>query len=806
MVYSTAEEVLAASRARFDSYGDLVVQARRSAQGDVVFMDLGDLEGAAAGMSNDPPPVALVRAGGFPRPGPGRTPGSALHVRDSVYKVIVVLLATSAYLNLTELFDPEDADQVDIQGLCKLRHSLSKVTDQALSTKAWDLSRSGSVGVVLKFGSGGSRDDKGRHLAVAVQATLTKNAVVCTCSEAESCLLEKGCFLQEPMELALEALRGALGVTMADVFEILSVSLRMRSRAVGRAVLYGPSTCVVRMPGGSWPFAVVRKTRAANWICYSCRTADGSCHHAKAATTAARRAAHGTSGSGSDAESATDESGADDDDATGAGLYSSDAGGPQGALPGIDGAAGNDVNRFKQVPQSTRPRHIVPPRAAQVERASILRSLQDPSIVLFFPAAKLCPFCSVRRTTGLTRREVQVECGEGVACGTIYVWRCGKCNIRVIPSGRDRGIVFTSSSTAYSEVFLFETAVSLSRNGCSLRSSAYLREAYRELSEEHVFPEATTALGSVSTLRKAIVLYLSLVIAGLPATMTRCERCMRPDGSYAIICFDGLQLGYRLKFMLPFLRSAVSVSPIARASVYAQVIKDGALAKALGGVMSAAVTTPRNNISTIAAMRGNVMAFIVLTGYVVADGVETTFAGSTLEKIPARKERGWDPVEDGGIKVELIEFIRSFFMCRRAARAVALPIASTKWASSIATRGGHSGASALAPTRNVLASWCSTSPRASGCRLSLSSNGLPLCRTSSCTTLLVLLRRRRWSASRSWPRRCLFALTDFIGARTTSCAAKPCHRTRTSRWTVLTRPRRRSATPRRGGSSITCVK
>lgn len=261
-----------------------------------------------------------------------------------------------------------------------------------------------------------------------------------------------------------------------------------------------------------------------------------------------------------------------------------------------------------------------------------------------------------------------VECGEGVANGVIYVWKCGKCRIRVIPSGRDRGIVFTSSSTAYAEVFLFETAVNLSRNGCSLR------EAYRELSEKHVFPDATTALGSVTTLRKAVILYLSLVIAGLPSAVTRCQRCVRPDGSYAIICFDGLQLGYRLKFMQPFLRSAVSVSPIARASVYANMIKDAALAKALGDVMSAADTSTGNTITTITAMRGSVMAFVVLTGYVVVDGVKNTFAGGTLHNMSSRKERRWDPVEDGGIKLELIEFIRLFFMCRRAARAVAMGI------------------------------------------------------------------------------------------------------------------------------------
>lgn len=678
VVYSTLEDVLAASTTAHDSEGDLAVQARRAPDGDVVFMDLADLVGAADGLTLGGPSGLAKRPSGYPRSGPGRTPGSALDVRESVYNVVVVLLSTSAFLNLTELIDPEDASYVDIEGLQNLRHSLSKVTDQALSTKAWDLSRSGSVGVLLKFGSSGSRDDEGRHLAVAVEATLTSNGVRCACSTAESCLGDTACSLQQPMERALDAVRAALGVTMDDLFEILSASLRMRSRVLGRAVLYGPSTCVVRMPGGSWPLAVVRKTRSANWICYSCRTSDGSCYHAAAATEEARRVAQGAPDQDSDSDSGTDGvDGADGGAAhcVGAGDVAPGVLGQPG--PEVGGIAdhGVPVDRSKHKPCSTQPRHIVPARAAQVERAAILRCLQDTSITLFFPAAERCPYCRVERRSQLTLREILVECGEGVAKGVIYIWRCFECNFRVIPNGRDRGIVFTSSSTAYSEVFLFETAVSLSRNGSSLRSSAYLREAFQELYRDHVYPDATEKLSSVSTLRKAIVLYLSLVIAGLPAAVTCCATCVRIDGSYAVICFDGLQLGYRLKFMVPFSRSSVSVSPIARASVYAHVIKDEGLSKALGAVMTVSAGSSRNIITTLSAMRGNVMAFVVLTGYVRIDGVEATMAGSTLSKSAARKpERGWDPIEDGGMRFELVDFLRTFFMCRRAARAVALDI------------------------------------------------------------------------------------------------------------------------------------
>lgn len=274
------------------------------------------------------------------------------------------------------------------------------------------------------------------------------------------------------MEQALQSLRDALIVTMGDVFEILGTSLRMRERVIGRAVLYGSSTCV-RMAGGTWPFAVVRKTRSAKWICLSCRGGAGSCHHATAATEAARRTAQGLPGNRSDSDSAANDGDAVCEDGLGAsevpdGMTTPDDAGTRqwdpktdeaeprhlNRAPGVRGAAAGSSrpNGKRQVPQSMRPRHMVPPRAAQVKRDLTMRSLEDPTMVLFYTDADVCPYCRVRRDSKLLRREVLVECGEGVATGVMYIWRCGECNVVVIPAGRDRGIIFTSSSTAYSEV------------------------------------------------------------------------------------------------------------------------------------------------------------------------------------------------------------------------------------------------------------------------------------------------------------------------------------------------------------------
>ena len=199
---------------------------------------------------------------GWPRAGNGRQQGSGLNVRESLFKVLVVVLSIFAYVNLRDLFMQEDMNEVDMAALSRLRLELKQLTDAALLTRAWSLAPSGTFGALLKFGSGGSLDDDGRYLCVGVNAELSdKGFVVCSCSESENCL-EMGCSLRLPMERALGAVRSALGLTMIDLFVVLAASCNPRSRSVGRARVYGKGICVVRMTGGSWPFAVVRRTRA----------------------------------------------------------------------------------------------------------------------------------------------------------------------------------------------------------------------------------------------------------------------------------------------------------------------------------------------------------------------------------------------------------------------------------------------------------------------------------------------------------------------------------------------------------------
>lgn len=61
-----------------------------------------------------------------------------------------------------------------------------------------------------------------------------------------------------------------------------------------------------------------------------------------------------------------------------------------------------------------------------------------------------------------------------------------------------------------------------------------------ELAGECRFPLAATDLRVLKVLRQGVMLYLELVVAGMPAAVLRCKVCTLPDGSYKVLCFDGL--------------------------------------------------------------------------------------------------------------------------------------------------------------------------------------------------------------------------------------------------------------------------
>lgn len=255
------------------------------------------------------------------------------------------------------------------------------------------------------------------------------------------------------------------------------------------------------------------------------------------------------------------------------------------------------------------------------------------------------------------------------------------CRLRVLPDGREHGIVFVSSSSAFSEAFLFELAVNLWRNVSLLRSSAYLREGFNELTAALKYTKDSCRLRSMTTLRKGLILYLSLVIKGLPLDASTCSKCVGEDGCRDIIGFDGLQLGYKTKYKRPFKRYLVRTSAIPRASLHAHCVTDAALAKALGGVFNSSTATPigsSKTVTTVSGIRGYVMAVTALLGDVEIDGKVESFSGATKHgHTESSTGRGWCPSIDGGVRRELMVFLGRFFQCNELARSLSVQIVAS---------------------------------------------------------------------------------------------------------------------------------
>jgi len=187
VIYATVEDLqVVTTSAPHGSSIAVLMQAQRPLDGHAMFVNPDDLLSASAVMAPairapDARQALFERRGGYPRRGPGRKKGSGRDVRVSLHQVLFVLVSTSAYLKFSEFFDPSKLINVDLEEQRNLRQQLSMFTYEALRTRAWDLSRSGAVVVLVKYGRGGSRNDRGRHLAVAVVASLKKNSVACTC-------------------------------------------------------------------------------------------------------------------------------------------------------------------------------------------------------------------------------------------------------------------------------------------------------------------------------------------------------------------------------------------------------------------------------------------------------------------------------------------------------------------------------------------------------------------------------------------------------------------------------------------------
>lgn len=452
----------------------------------------------------------------------------------------------------------------------------------------------------------------------------------------------------------------ATGLGLADVLSLLSEDIRISALSQGVAVMYGRSLCVVRRDGGSWPFAVVRrktsKTKAL-WQCHACHQGPGSCTHSHAA-----RKASGNNQS----EASNDEN---------------------DLIAGL----GRTARRRVSTIYSKRPRPLVPSKRGLAGHARVLRAAEAGTTVLL-RAPRECSGCQTQwGGEHVSSRLGMVEFGHGAVASKVQEWTCSKCKSVCVTDGYEEGLILVSQVTAYTQVFLFESTINLCGNASSLSATWELRSAFHQLMKAYTYPQSLDNLRSLPLFRTASLLYIYLVIEGLPLAVSTCARCTRPDGSLQFICFDGLQLGFKLRYKMPMKRVALKLRPIKRASVMALLITDSAVARALGSVMTSATTQHdairAASLQTLSAVRGHVIALAVLAGDVEVSGQAVNFAGEYPSIEGRGGERGFDPKQDGGVHPALIDFFRELFRCGRAARKVALTILSSsrEWRNRVPT-------------------------------------------------------------------------------------------------------------------------
>jgi len=225
-------------------------------------------------------PTAPRAAEGRKEEGPGRELGSGLRLRESLGKVLEVRFCTMAYASLKQSFDSSDDALREMAALRVMRRTRAKITYKALRGRACDIAPSGAVGVVLRFGSSGSRSDEGQYQVVVATTWLDGGVVRCACSEEEQSLAADGCSLRIDMVGALEEVRQTMGVDLETLFDVLNAAIKVDRLRTGVGVLYGDKVCVVRNGNTSWLVSAVRQSRGAAWVSLSCRTGDMTCNHA----------------------------------------------------------------------------------------------------------------------------------------------------------------------------------------------------------------------------------------------------------------------------------------------------------------------------------------------------------------------------------------------------------------------------------------------------------------------------------------------------------------------------------------------
>lgn len=561
---------------------------------------------------------------GYPKAGPGRPRGTGLHVRDSLEEIALVIFCRDLMKMFSEGEPSRLVSAEQLASVAGLRQQHAHCSDKKMSDRSFSLVPFSGVGLIAKFGRDEIRDADGPELAVVVELRTQHNdELLCACSSPEQCLLV-GCTHADAVKSAWRRVSLACAVAPAELLR--AMYKRIGDPLVeGDARICGETLCVVRGAGGNWPWMLVRKSRAAFWTCISCVEQGLLCSHAAAA-----RAAYS-----SFLDNQADVSDDDEED--------------------------TETSWRKELAvkyqRSHRPRFAVPSLAAFATEQK-LRSCALTDTPFDLEAPKFCPVPGCLRAYKLERRsgivKAVVEFEEGAAPCDVQWWICQRCNVKVFDDGSQHGIIFGSIETGYTEPFLFNVAAGLVSNGSCVSATVALREHVIQLSGAERLPLKANAVRTLPTFRQALMLYLELVVEGLPASVFRCSTCAQPSGSYKSLSFDGLYMGIRAKHRRELKRIRLPIGMVRGAVAVASLVKDGAIVIALARVLRQATADSNGK-----AEHPRATSIRAATGAIYAIAMLYPEALERQDEDVSRSVAGqWDPVGDGKVDRALVAFVR----------------------------------------------------------------------------------------------------------------------------------------------------
>lgn len=257
-------------------------------------------------------------------------------------------------------------------------------------------------------------------------------------------------------------------------------------------------------------------------------------------------------------------------------------------------------------------------------------------------------------------------------------WLCSSCDLNVMPDGAAQGIVFSSPNSAFTEVFLFNVAYRLVANGSSLTGSALQRQHLVELCGETRLPLAATDLRVSKMLRQGLMLYMELVVAGMPACVLRCKMCVLPNGSYDVLRFLSLYQGIRAKHHRDMARIKVPLDIAARAVAACSFVHQNQVVLALSCSLWHAQADSKGKFEalrfkSIGAIKGAMYAIVTLfpTALSAVD-VPAADVNVAVGSVYGRGEQDqFDPVTDNKLHPALVHFIRIVLLGKDAALILA---------------------------------------------------------------------------------------------------------------------------------------